>query len=60
MIFRKLSDPFTKRMTEILQAQHDDNEMLIEYVAMMADVDLPTDDEESLEGGVEHGDEEAE
>ncbi len=60
MIFRKLSDPFTKRMTEILQAQHDDNEMLIEYVAMMADVDLPTDDEESHEGGVEHGDEGAE
>ncbi len=54
MLIRRITDPFTKRMTEILQAQHADNAGLIEYVAMMTDVELPTDEaEEGMRDGGE-------
>ena len=55
MNIRRITDPFTQRITEILQAGHTENQSLIEYVAMMSDVDLPTEDEnpEGAEDGSE-------
>ena len=54
MNIRRITDPFTQRITEILQAGHTENQSLIEYVAMMSDVDLPTEDQpEGAEDGSE-------
>lgn len=47
MNVRKTADPYAERRTEILANQHSDNEALIEYIAMMTDVELPTEEEES-------------
>ena len=49
MIIRKNADPYTERRTEILANQHSDNEALIEYIAMMTDVELPTEEESNDE-----------
>ena len=56
MNIRRITDPFTQRITEVLQAEHIKNQSLIEYVAMMSDVDLPTEDEKPE--GAEDGSEE--
>ena len=56
MNIRRITDPFTQRITETLQAGHTENQGLIEYVAMMSDVDLPTEDEQPE--GAEDGSEE--
>lgn len=56
MNIRRITDPFTQRIAEILQAGHTENQSLIEYVAMMSDVDLPTEDDQPE--GAEDGSEE--
>ena len=49
MLFkRNKMDLNEKAMLEYAQAESAKNEALIEYVAMMADVELPTEEEENV------------
>lgn len=48
----RVADPAALREIEVLRARHEDNAAMIDYLALMSDVELPVNDD--CEEGMRH------
>lgn len=47
--------PYEEKMVEYRNAQINNQQSLIEYIAVMSDIDLPMDDAEGVSMGIDDG-----
>lgn len=56
MVFQKaIMTPYEEKMVEYRNAQINNQQSLIEYIAVMSDIDLPMDDAEGVSMGIDDG-----